>query len=128
MTLRILIVDDSITIRAVLKKALTLTNLEIGEIVQVGNGIEALKVLDEQSVDFVFTDIVMPEMDGEVFIAKLHETGRTPDLPVIVISSVGDKERIERLLAMGVRGFIPKPFAPEQIEDVVVENTGVKIR
>lgn len=128
MALKILIVDDSITVRAVLKKALTLTRLEVGEVVQAANGVEALRVLTERPVDFVFTDIVMPEMNGEELIVELNAKGRLPDLPVVVISSAGDVALIERLRNLGARGFVHKPFTPEQIEDVVKANLGVGAR
>ncbi len=128
MALKILIVDDSITVRAVLGKALRMTDLDIDEIVQAGNGLEALAALDEYGdFDIVFTDIIMPEMDGEKFVGHLHRTGRTKDLPVVVVSSAGDTERIARLRELGARGFIHKPFTPEQIQEIVVEHTGIEV-
>lgn len=126
MAINVLIVDDSITVRAVLQKALRLTGLDIAEIVQAANGVEALQVLNDRNIDFVFTDIIMSEMNGEQFVAQLHAEGRTADLPIVVISSAGDPERIKRLREMGVRGFVHKPFTPEQIKDAVIEHTGVE--
>ena len=127
MALKILIVDDSITVRAVLQKALRITNLDIAEILEAANGLEAMKVLAEQDVDIVFTDLVMPEMDGEQFVAKLNRDGLTDKLPVVVISSAGGSLRVERLRQLGVRGFVHKPFTPEQIEELVIEHTGVGV-
>lgn len=127
MSLRILIVDDSITVRAVLRKALGITNLEIGEIHEAGNGREALAMLAEHEVDILFTDLVMPDMNGEELVAQLHSDGVTERLPVIVISSAGGAPRVERLQEMGVRGFVHKPFTPECIEELVVEHTGALV-
>ncbi len=128
MSLKILIVDDSITVRAVLQKALRITNLDITGIYEAANGLEAMKVLAAQDIDIVFTDLVMPEMNGEEFIAKLSRDGLTDKLPVIVISSAGGTLRVERLRELGVRGFVHKPFTPEQIEELVIEHTGVGVR
>ncbi|MBU0742375.1 response regulator [bacterium] len=128
MSLKILIVDDSITVRAVLRKALRITNLAITEIFEAANGLEAMKILAEQDVDILFTDLVMPEMNGEEFIAKLSRDGLTDRLPVVVISSAGGSPRVERLRELGVRGFVHKPFTPEQIEELVIEHTGAGVR
>ena len=128
MSLKILIVDDSVTVRAVLQKALRITDLEIDEIYEAADGRQALQVLAEREVDIVFTDLVMPEMTGEEFVAKLHEDGATATLPVIVISSAGGTQRVERLQALGVRGFVHKPFTPERIEELVIEHTGAGVR
>ena len=125
MSLRILIVDDSITVRAVLKKVLDVSNLEISEVILAVNGREGLDVLNEREVDLVFTDLVMPEMTGEEMIERLHEQGLTAQVPVVVISSAGGTPRIRRLTDMGVRGFIHKPFTPEQVEKLIIEHTGV---
>ncbi|MBC8424048.1 response regulator [bacterium] len=127
MSLKILIVDDSITVRAVLRKALSITNLEIDEIFEAGNGREALSVLAEREVDIMFTDLVMPEMSGEELVAQLKQDGVLDRLPVIVISSAGGASRVERLRAAGVRGFVHKPFTPERIEALVIEHTGALV-
>ena len=127
MALKILIVDDSITVRAVLTKALQLTETDLGEIIQAGNGREALEMLDRNpDVDILFTDIVMPVMDGEQLVAALNEAGHIDALPVVVISSAGDVERIARLRELGARGFVHKPFTPEQIQELLHQLTGVE--
>jgi len=127
MALKIMIVDDSITVRAVLRKALQITGLDIAGIHEATNGAEALEILESERVDIVFTDLVMPEMSGEQLIERLHEDGRVGELPVIVISSAGGAPRVERLRELGVRGFVHKPFTPEQIEELVVEHTGAEV-
>jgi len=127
MALKILIVDDSITVRAVLRKALQITDLDIAGINEATNGLEALEVLESEDVDIVFTDLVMPEMSGERMIERLHRDGRIDELPVIVISSAGGTPRVDRLRELGVRGFVHKPFTPEQIEELVVEHTGAEV-
>lgn len=115
MAWNILLVDDSITVRAVVQKALQIAEVPYRTIYQAGNGLEALAVLESQPVDLVITDLVMPEMDGEELVRTMGERGLLARTPVVVVSSAGGEERLRRLEAAGVRGFIHKPFTPEQI-------------
>lgn len=125
MAFNILLVDDSLTVRAVIKKALQLAEVDIGELFEAENGAEALDVLDEQWVDLVFADISMPVMTGEEFVEKLNETGAIKELPVVIVSSAGNEPRIQRLKDLGIRDYIHKPFTPEQIREVVDSVMGV---
>jgi len=125
MAFNILLVDDSLTVRAVIKKALQLAEVDIGELYEAENGAEALEVLDQQWVDLVFADISMPVMTGEEFVERLHETGAIKELPVVIVSSAGSEPRIQRLKDLGIRDYIHKPFTPEQIREVVDSVMGV---
>jgi two-component system, chemotaxis family, chemotaxis protein CheY len=126
MAFNILLVDDSLTVRAVIKKTLRLAGVEIGELYEAGNGQEALAVLDAHWIDLVFADLCMPVMDGEELIDQLHAAGSLGNLPVIIVSSAGSEPRIARLLEKGVRDFVHKPFTPERIREVVDQVMGVK--
>lgn len=119
MAWNILLVDDSITVRAVVQKALQLAEVPCAAIHQAGNGVEALAVMEVHPVDLVITDIVMPEMDGEELVRKMGERDLLARIPVMVVSSAGGEERLRRLRELGVRGFIHKPFTPEQIREAV---------
>lgn len=121
MVYRILLVDDSATVRRVLRKALDLMEVPVSGILEATNGQEALDILDREWVDIVFADINMPVMDGEQMILKMNESGLLKDIPVVVISSEGSKTRIGKLKELGVRGFVRKPFRPEMIRDVIEE-------
>jgi two-component system, chemotaxis family, chemotaxis protein CheY len=127
MSLNILIVDDSLVVRAVVHKALKLAEVPINELHQAGDGREALTVLDNHRIDLIFSDLMMPVMDGEELITKLNENGMIKDIPVVVVSSAAGTERMIRLQRMGVKGFIHKPFTPEQISEVVDKVTGVRV-
>ena len=126
MAFNILLVDDSLTVRAVIKKTLRLAGIEIGELHEAGNGQEALAVLDANWIDLVFADLCMPVMDGEALVDRLHETGVITNLPVVIVSSAGSEPRIARLLEKGVRDFVHKPFTPERIREVVDQVMGVQ--
>jgi len=125
MAFNILLVDDSLTVRAVIAKALELAGVDVGQLHEAGNGAEALAVLEKEWVDLVFADISMPVMDGEELVQRLSDSGALVDLPVVIVSSAGSEPRIQRLKALGVREFIHKPFTPEQIREVVDKVMGV---
>ncbi len=125
MAFNILLVDDSATVRAVIKKALTLAGVEINDLFQAGNGQEALAVLEDEWIDLVFCDISMPVMDGEELVAKMNENGMIQNIPVVIVSSAGSEPRVARLRENGVKDYIQKPFTPERIREVVDSVMGV---
>lgn len=128
MAWNILLVDDSITVRAVLQKALQLAEVPYATIYQAANGVEALAVLEMHDVDLVVTDIVMPVMDGEILVREMRDRGYLVRIPVVVVSSAGGDERLQRLDGLGVKGFIHKPFTAEQIRETVDRVMGAKTR
>lgn len=125
MAYNILIVDDSKTMRSVLMKTLSMTELKLGEVYVAENGRDALDKLKEHWVDLVMTDLNMPEMTGLELIEKMAADGMLKSTPVIVISTDGSAERIEYLKQKGVRDFIRKPFTPEGITEAVTKVLGV---
>lgn len=125
MAYNILIVDDSRTIRAVLRKTLTLSQLDLGEIFEAGNGQEALDCLKDNWVDLVLSDLNMPVMSGMELVKKMSEDGLLHEIPVIVISTEGSATRIEELKQRGIREYIRKPFTPEAIGDIIRTVLGV---
>lgn len=117
--LNILIVDDSRAMRNFLRRALSFTSLELGTIHEAANGVEALSLLDQYSVDLIFTDINMPLMDGAAFVAALAGREATWNIPVIVVSTDSSAERVEQVLSLGARSYVSKPFSPETLEGEV---------
>jgi two-component system, chemotaxis family, chemotaxis protein CheY len=125
MAYNILLVDDSVTVRAVISKALKLAGVDINELFQAGHGEEALAVLEDNWVDLIFCDISMPVMDGEEFVVAMKEKGMIETIPVVIVSSAGSEPRVARLKENGVRDYIQKPFTPERIREVVDQVMGV---
>lgn len=119
MSRDILIVDDSTTIRAMIKRATEMIGLDIHEVYEAGNGMEALAQMADHSMAIVLVDISMPVMNGMQLVRAMqkHETLR--DIPVVVISTEGSEQRREGLEALGIAGFIRKPFSPEQLREVL---------
>ncbi len=124
MAYTILVVDDSSIIREVLERILHMTKLPIDSVLNAQHGKEALEILRNHWVDIVFTDINMPEMSGIELIEVMKKESELMDVPVVVISTEGSKRRIAELEAMGIAGYIRKPFKPESIRDTIIKTLG----
>ncbi len=120
MAYNILIVDDSSTVRSMIRKTLGLTKLVLGELLEAGNGAEALELLRANWVDLVLCDINMPIMNGFEFVAALRGDELLRDIPVAIISTEGSEDRISELEALGISGYLRKPFKPEEIGELVL--------
>ena len=125
MALNFLIVDDSPAMRVFIRRVIGLTGLEVGECCEAGNGEEALESLRTRPVDLVLTDINMPRMNGEEFIRRMESDSILRSIPVIVVSTDSSQSWIQRMLALGARGYVSKPFLPEALRDEVEKILGV---
>ncbi len=121
MGFNILLVDDSMVVKAVLKKILAGSSMAIDQVFDATNGVEALKTLGSNNIDLVITDINMPVMDGFELIERMHLDMMLKNTPVIVISTEGSLSRLSYLEEMGIRGYVRKPFVPDDILNVVAE-------
>lgn len=124
MANKFLIVDDSSTTRAVIKRTINMAQIPTDNIYEAGNGAEALALLEQFKVDLVLADLNMPVMGGVEMTQKMRKNSAMKDIPVIVVSSESMEKKIALLRAQGVKGYIKKPFTPEQIRDVVLEVIG----
>lgn len=103
-----LVVDDSEMTRMVAKNALK--NLEVTSIHEAEDGVEALKVLEAQTIDIVFSDWNMPNMTGIELLKAVRE--KWPDMPFIMITTEGSKEKVMEAIQHGVSDYLAKPFTP----------------
>jgi two-component system chemotaxis response regulator CheY len=117
----ILIVDDSRTIRAVIKKTLSIADIPTKNVWEAANGLEALEVLHKEWVDIVFADINMPEMNGIELVERMNDEGMIDTIPVVIVSTERSKQRIEELRNKGVKAYLRKPFAPESLKNIIGE-------
>jgi two-component system chemotaxis response regulator CheY len=124
MAYTIMIVDDSETIRAVLQRTLAMTKLPIESVVLAKNGVDALEKLKSCWVDIIFTDINMPEMDGITLFNTMSRHPEYKDIPVVIVSTEGSATRIAELRSKGIKGYLRKPFTPENIRDIIIETLG----
>ena len=117
--MKVLLADDSMTIRMILKNLLN--ELGITDITEARNGQEALDILSQSQVDLILTDIHMPIMDGLTFLEniKTRPESKHRYVPVVVISSDTDYRQIERAKNFGAFGYIKKPFKRESLEAAI---------
>lgn len=124
MSFNILIVDDSRTIRSVIKKTLYIAGVPLNEVYEASNGLEGLQFMRDSWIDLCFADINMPVMNGIEMIEKMLEDQLLAKLPVVIVSTEGSKTRIEELFKKGVRAYLRKPITPEIVRNVVKEILG----
>jgi len=124
MSFNILIVDDSKTIRSVIRKTLLIAGVPISDLYEASNGLEGLQIMKDNWVDLCFADINMPVMTGIEMIEKMQQDQVLAKLPVVIVSTEGSKTRIEELFRKGVRAYLRKPITPEIVRNVVKEVLG----
>ena len=112
---RALIVDDSSVMRKIVERSLRQAGVGLTEVVEAGNGAEALGVLAEREVDLILCDIDMPIMDGLEFVRRLQTLENGKSTPVVMITTEGSESHVVQALSCGARGYIRKPFTPEQV-------------
>ncbi len=115
--LTILVVDDSAMMRALIKRAITLTGVDVS-FREAGNGREALDVLERDPIDVVFTDINMPVMTGTELLRAMSERGWS-HIQRVVVSTDGSDARRDEVRHLDVSLYINKPFPPEAVRDVL---------
>jgi two-component system chemotaxis response regulator CheY len=118
MSWRVLIADDSAVVRAMVRKAIGISGVALAEVHEAANGREALEVLARTAVDVVFADVNMPEMGGPELVARMRADAALSAIPVVIVSSERNQERLESLRRDGVRAVLCKPFRPEELRDV----------
>jgi len=115
----VLIVDDSNTMRKIVSRALRQAGIDFSEILEAGDGQEALDVLANNKVDVVLSDINMPNMTGLEFLKAKSEDDSIKDIPVIMISTETGADIIDQAKALGAKGAVKKPFTPDLINETL---------
>jgi two-component system, chemotaxis family, chemotaxis protein CheY len=115
--LSILIVDDSSVMRKIVQRSLRLAGIEIESVIEADNGQDALGLLQQNAVDMIFSDINMPKMDGLEFVRQLQGMEKAKGIPVVMITTEGSQSRVVEALSLGARGYIRKPFTPDQVKE-----------
>jgi CheY-like chemotaxis protein len=88
---------------------------------EAADGAEGIRQISEQPVDVILTDLQMPGMSGLAFISYLRARHETENVPIVVLSAHGSEQEREKLQAQGIRGFLRKPIADQQIVACVRE-------
>lgn len=111
--MKFLIVDDSSTMRRIIKNTLKRVGYE--DILEASNGREALEIFTE--ADIILTDWNMPEMDGLEFVKTVRK--KNTSIPILMVTTNAAKDDIVEALKNGVNNYIVKPFTPETLKEKV---------
>ncbi len=106
--MKILVVDDMPLMRHVLINMLR--QLDYKEIVEATDGLQALKILQDQMFDLVITDLHMPKMDGITLLDNIRKDAELVNLPVLMVTCEDSSETVKKIINAKVSGFIVKPF------------------
>lgn len=116
MTKTVLTVDDSRTMRDMLRLALCDAGYTV---VQAVDGLDGLAVLERETPDVIVTDINMPRMDGFGFIEAVRADAGRRATPILVLTTESDAEKKARARAAGATGWIVKPFNADKLVDAI---------
>lgn len=108
----ILVVDDSASLRQVVAISLQGKGYDV---IQAGNGKEALDKLNGTKINLVISDVNMPIMDGLTFVSEMKKLPRYKFTPVIMLTTEAGSDMKDRGRAVGVKAWVVKPFKPEQM-------------
>ena len=117
MATKILSVDDSKTIRLIVKRIFAPFDCTV---LEASNGEEGLATAISETPDLILLDITMPVMDGVTMLSKLKEHPELKHIPVIMLTAESGKENIAYIARLGVRDYLIKPFNQDQL----VEKAG----
>jgi two-component system chemotaxis response regulator CheY len=125
--MKILVVDDSSTMRRIIQN--TLSRLGYKDVIQAADGIEAWDALQSNpDIEVVITDWNMPNMNGLELVKKIRAEEKYKSLPIIMVTTEGGKKEVITALKAGVNNYIVKPFTPqvlkEKLERVLGKNEG----
>jgi two-component system chemotaxis response regulator CheY len=109
----VLVVDDSATVRKFVSLSLSMQGFTV---TTACDGMDALEKISKGKFSLVITDLNMPTMDGLEFIRALHDNSEFRDLPVIILTSLTDRETREEGAKLGVDSYVVKPFSLEKIQ------------
>lgn len=118
MVSKVLVVDDSAVMRAMIVKALKKNNGQVREVLEAENGVDGLRILDEHPVDLVMMDVSMPIMTGDVFLRALRENPATSKTPVVVVTSGSTRKPREHFATLQA-AYVTKPFSADTIHAAV---------
>lgn len=120
--MKLLIVDDSSTMRRIIKN--TLARLSYTDVLEAEHGLDAWGIMEKtEGIDVLITDWNMPEMNGLELVKKVRAQDKYKDMPIIMVTTEGGKSEVITALKAGVNNYIVKPFTPqvlkEKLEDVL---------
>ncbi len=114
---KILTVDDSKTVRIIVRKAFKSYDCEI---LEASNGVEGLAVASKEMPDLILLDITMPVMDGVEMLTRVKADPQLKGIPIMMLTAEGGKDNVLKIAKIGIRDYIVKPFK----EELLIEKAG----
>jgi two-component system chemotaxis response regulator CheY len=125
MPKRILIVDDSAIARSIIKRSLEICGFDETEVLEAGDGNEALATLKNEDVDIVFTDLNMPDMSGEQLLKRIKSSPKLFEIPVIIITSMKNPAKEKKLISEHAAAVLAKPLKLPLLRQILEEKLQV---
>jgi len=119
-SIKTLIVDDSSVMRKIVERCLRQAGLDLSQVCEASNGVEALALLNEHQFDLILSDINMPVMDGLELVRSMQGLEKAKGIPVVMITTEGGEKHVTEALSLGAKGYIRKPFTADQVKEHVV--------
>lgn len=116
---KILIIDDSSTMRKIVGRALRQAGFDFEQTLEAADGQQGLEVLQENAVDLILSDINMPNMNGVEFLQAKNNDPAIKGIPVVMISTETGSDILAQAMELGARGSIKKPFTPDLVKEVL---------
>jgi len=126
MSFNVLIVDDSMSMRSVIRRVVEMSGYKVDNCYEASNGLAALSILEDKWVDLVISDINMPEMDGMELVSRMRKDDVLRMIPVVIVTTEGNEERVREAFELGARGYLKKPFLPEECRRMFLQVIGVQ--
>lgn len=117
--MKILIVDDSSTMRKIVMRTLRQAGYDGAEIHEAGDGVEGLAALDASDVDLIFSDVNMPNMNGLEFVKAVRQREASADTPVVMVTTESGGDAMDEAKSLGASGYVVKPFTADKLRDVL---------
>ena len=115
---RILIVEDSETMRSLLTSSLEELDVPV-KITEAASGFDALRLLPQEDFDLVVTDINMPDINGLELVSFVRSNERFRSTPVVIVSTERSERDRDKGLELGADAYLVKPFDPDALREVV---------
>jgi two-component system chemotaxis response regulator CheY len=115
----ILVVDDSAMMRKIVLRTLKMAEVEFDQVLEAGDGVEALTLLRAHTVNLIMCDINMPNMSGLELLLQIKEEKLAAGVPIVMVTTEGSEPQVRQAILAGAKGYIRKPFTLDHIKNNV---------
>lgn len=124
--MKLLSVDDSKVVRSAVKSMIEVLGADL---LEAEDGLEGLKALEENlnEIDLIILDLEMPNMNGFEFLEAVKKDDRFKDIPVIMLTTVSQKEKMIEAIRAGAKQYLLKPFTSEELLTKIVQSLGIDL-